>query len=278
MHSVLQYVPCCQRSVLTQSASSYCRLHCEDHPHICLSMHHYAASHDHLHDSQPTSVAEIKEATAVGEGAVHFGLGWDFFVLPCSPFESMLLIPDTSHSQSLHQRPDKIQTGPSPSLAAVVKWALDLFVQGERASWAVMGHNSWPVPRNKWLATHLIFLSFFSIIKISYTLDSHQSLSALHTFSRSQSASNKLAGQWCEGQDFKKISVDCVSKRNASRLWKFPQNHVFTLKPSSGHKMYASCLHGAKEEKERNGVVQQKVWHGRPLIVSFSADGQHRFL
>lgn len=75
------------------------------------------------------------------------------------------LLPDMSHSQWFHQRPDKIQSGPSPSLSAVVKWAQDLFVQGEEASWAVMGHNSQPVPRNKWLSKYLIFLSFLVLLR-----------------------------------------------------------------------------------------------------------------
>lgn len=95
---------------------------------------------------------------------VYVGWEWVFFVQ--SFFLSELWAahsphPWNPHSQWLHQRPDKIQTGRSPSPSAVVKWALDLFVQGGGAPWAVMGHNSGPVSRNKWLTTDFIFLSFF---------------------------------------------------------------------------------------------------------------------
>lgn len=126
---------------------------------------------ENLNDSQP-----FCSCNQSGRSGVLCTSGQDGSALFCplllwalsfhlKPERLTLLIPGTSHSQWLHQRPDKTQTGPSPSLSAAVKWALYLFVQGEGASWAVMGHNSWPGPRNKWLATHLIFLSFLVLLR-----------------------------------------------------------------------------------------------------------------
>lgn len=87
----------------------------------------------------------IKVATV---GELWCTSGKDESSLFCpSPFESMLLIPDTSYSQRVHQRPARKQTGAPPSLSALLKW--DLFVQGEGASWAVMGYSTRAVPRNK---------------------------------------------------------------------------------------------------------------------------------
>lgn len=64
-----------------------------------------------------------------------------------SPSESVLLNLDTSYSQRLHQQSAKRQTEARLSLSAWLKW--DRFVQGEGASWAVMGYSSQAVFRNK---------------------------------------------------------------------------------------------------------------------------------
>lgn len=151
-------------------------------------MHHYAHSSEIIQmllNRQLSVVCCVRCGDSIHRSllcSVLFSL--EFECLSKSP----LLLPDMSRSQWFHQRPDKILRDPSPSPSAVVKWALDQFVQGEEASWAAMGHSSQPVSRNKWIKTPH-FLVFLSIIEISYTQESHQSLSTVHIFPLSPSGS-----------------------------------------------------------------------------------------
>lgn len=109
------------------------------------------------------SVALIKAVTVASDRQARVRMNSD------SPFESTRIV--CGSSRWLHQRPDRTETGRSPSPGALhhpVLWRnelSDLLVQGEGVLWAVMGHDSPPVPRNKWLSTHLIFLSFLGLLR-----------------------------------------------------------------------------------------------------------------
>lgn len=63
--------------------------------------------------------------------------------------------------------PDKIETGPPPSLYTVVKWALDLFVQGEGGLTNSDEAQQLLCPQKQMIRNTPHFLVFFSIIDIS---------------------------------------------------------------------------------------------------------------
>lgn len=104
----------------------------------------------------PSTVIKVTTVVCYCSGRVSF-----------TQFESPLFFSDGFYSQWLHQMPDKKRQAP---LHHCILWWNELWIclfKAKGASRIVMEHSSCSVLRNKWFATHLIFLSFFSIIEIS---------------------------------------------------------------------------------------------------------------
>lgn len=152
------------REVKDSAARSHCSGWLYDHSWICLSMHHYAASNENISMilNPSTAVCSCDQSGHSGEEVLCTSGKAEHLNQ-----RSSSLIPLTVNDSI--KRPDRIQTGPSPSLSAVVKWALGCACSRRRGFMGSDGTQQQACPQKQMVRNTPHFLVFFSIIEISYT-------------------------------------------------------------------------------------------------------------